>query len=134
MHIAASPKSSFFLPGTAGIQFHAAVSPREGEFVVEKHSPNSFLDTPLLAHLKELEVERLVAAGMMTHMCVDATVRAASDLGFKVWLAQDACASRDLVFEGETIPAVHVHNAFLAALQSTYASVMPTREILEQLS
>ena len=133
MHIAASPQATFFLPDTPGIQIHAAVAPLAGEFVVMKHSPNSFLDTSLLDFLRELEVERLVAAGMMTHMCVDATVRAACDLGFEIWLAQDACASRDLVFQGETIPAACVQNAFLAALQSAYASVMPTSEILEKL-
>jgi nicotinamidase-related amidase len=134
MHIAASPQATFFLPDTAGIQIHAAVAPLEGEFVVLKHSPNSFLNTTLLDHLRELEVERLVAAGMMTHMCVDATVRAASDLGFEVWLAQDACATRDLDFENKTIPASHVQAAFLAALQDAYACVMPTSEILERLS
>ena len=114
--------------------FPGGRKPLEGEFVVVKHSPNGFLETSLLVPLRELEVERLVAAGMMTHMFADATVRAASDPGFEVWLAQDGCASRDLVFEGETIPAACVQKAFLAALQSTFASVMPTSEILERQS
>ena len=114
--------------------FPSGRKPLEGEFVVVKHSPNGFLEISLLDKLRELEVERLVAAGMMTHMCTDATVRAASDLGFEVWLAQDACATRELVFEKITIPASQVQAAFLAALQDAYASVMPTSAVLERLS
>ncbi len=64
------------------------------------------------------KLERVIVAGMMTHMCVDATARAAADLGFQVLVAADACATRALTYGGTTIPAEHVHKAFLAALQS----------------
>ena len=66
----------------------------------------------------------MVITGMMTHMCVDATARAAADLGFKVIVVEDACATRDLNYGETTIPAEHVHKAFLAALKS-YGEVMP---------
>jgi nicotinamidase-related amidase len=69
---------------------------------------------------------------MMTHMCVDATARAAADLGFQVLVAADACATRALTYEGATVPAEHVHKAFLAALKS-YGLVMTAEEILARL-
>ena len=66
---------------------------------------------------------------MMTSMCVDATVRAAADLGFTVTVAHDACATMPLSFGGVDVPAPSVHAAFLAALADGYASVVPTDDL-----
>ncbi len=98
-----------------------------------KHYPNSFRETNLLEMLKAWEVERVVICGMMTHMCVDATARAAADLGFQVIIAEDACATRDLEYDDTTIPADLVHKSFLAALKS-YGKVMKSEEILALLA
>lgn len=70
--------------------------------------PNSFRETPLLEHLRGLDATELVVAGMMTHLCIDTTVRAAFDLGFACRLAGDACATRDLAWDGATVPAAQV--------------------------
>ena len=82
-HVSTRPTATFFLPDTVGVKTHANVQPLEGETVYQKHFPNSFRETPLLAHLQREQIERVVIAGMMTHMCVDATVRAAFDFGFQ---------------------------------------------------
>jgi nicotinamidase-related amidase len=129
-HISTRPGATFFLPDTEGAKIHASILPLPGETVIIKHFPNSFRETGLLEHLKGLGVERLVLCGMMTHMCVDATARAAADLGFQVLLAADACATRSLAFGATKVPAPQVHAAFLAALKS-YGQVLPTDEILE---
>lgn len=52
------------------------------------------------------------------------TVRAVFDFGFTCTVAHDACASRDLAFNGLTIPAAQVHGSFLAALGTVYAQLM----------
>jgi nicotinamidase-related amidase len=132
-HIATRPGASFFLPGTPGVDLHASIQPQAGETIIEKHFPNSFRETSLLAHLQQTGIRRLLICGMMTHMCIDATTRAAADLGFECLLAADACATRDLVFGGERVPAAAVHAAFLAALQGTYAAVKNTDEWIAQL-
>ena len=67
---------------------------------------------------------------MMTHMCVDATVRAAFDYGLGCTVLHDACATRQLSFGGETVPARHVQSAFLAALNGIYANVLSTAEFV----
>ena len=95
--------------------------------------PYRILNPNLLELWKNWEIERVIICGMMTHMCVDATTRAASDLGFQVIVAEDACATRDLTFGNTTIPADHVHKAFLAALKS-YGKVMKSEEILALLA
>lgn len=129
-HLSVRPGATFFLPGTPGAEIYPRVQPRPGEPVIQKHYPNSFRETDLLERLRQASVERLVVCGMMTHMCVDASVRAAADLGFTVWLVQDACATKALAFDDQAVPAAHVHAAFLAALNGTYARVIPAEDVL----
>ena len=133
-HLSSRPGASFFLPGTPGADIHPDVAPLPGETLFQKNFPNSFRSTPLLDHLRGLGIQRLVIAGMMTHMCVDASVRAAYDHGFECWLAQDACATKALSFGWQTVPAAHVQAAFLAALGAAYARLLTVDQILEQLA
>ena|SRR5688572_5242640 len=128
-HLSVRPGATFFLPGTRGAEIHASVQPASGETVIEKNFPNSFRSTSLREVLERQGVKNLVVAGMMTHMCVDASVRHAADLGYKVTLLGDACATRAQSYAGETVPARQVHAAFLAALNGFYAKVMNTHEL-----
>jgi nicotinamidase-related amidase len=70
----------------------------------------------------------------MSHMCIDATTRAAFDLGFNGVVAEDACATMDLVFNNKIILASEVHASFMAALSFPYAKVVPTRDILKDMA
>jgi len=128
-HLSTRQGATFFIPGTAGVEIHERVRPNSGERVIEKNFPNSFRATGLDQVLKAAGVTELVVAGMMTHMCVDASVRQAADLGYKVTLLGDACATRAQSFGGESVPARQVHAAFLAALNGFYAKVIPTHEL-----
>ncbi|MDP4209529.1 MAG: cysteine hydrolase family protein [Bacteroidota bacterium] len=123
-HIANRPGASFFVSGTTGADIHESVKPVNGEPVIVKHFPNSFRDTELLTTLKSLQTSELVICGMMTHMCVDATVRAAKDFGFTCTLIGDACATKDLMVFGKTTLAEDVQTAFLSALSYFYANVI----------
>jgi len=129
-HVSLRPGATFFLPGTGGVKICATLEPLADETVLEKHYPNSFRETLLLEALRKQKVDDLVIAGAMSHMCVDATVRAACDLGFSCTVIEDACATKDLEFRGNPVPAIHVHRAFMAALHGAYAKVMPTQEFL----
>jgi nicotinamidase-related amidase len=133
-HISTRPGATFFLPETPGAEIHPCVAPAKGEAVFTKHFPNSFRDTPLLEHLRANEIGRLTIAGMMTHMCIDTTVRAAFDLGFQCALAHDACATRDLFFGGATIPAAQVHAAYLAGINGLFAKAQSADEICAGLA
>jgi nicotinamidase-related amidase len=97
-----------------------------------KHYPNSFRETELLDYLKKKEISNLVLCGMMTHMCVDATTRAAKDFGFNCTLIGNACATKDLQINGRLIQSSEVHYAFLAALNNTYATVKTTMQYLKE--
>ncbi|MCD6680244.1 MAG: cysteine hydrolase [Burkholderiaceae bacterium] len=132
-HLSVRPGATFFRPGTPGAEIHPSVAPLADETVVLKHYPNAFRETGLLEHLRGKGIERLVIAGMMTHMCIDTTTRAAADLGFECTLVHDACATRALSFGGETIPAASVHNAFVAALNGTFAKVESSDRLIGTL-
>jgi len=131
-HIAARPNSTFFLPATKGSEIQDNVKPKETEKVIVKHFPNSFRETELLEYLKSRNITDLVICGMMTHMCVDATVRAAKDFGFNCTVISDACATRDLTINGETVKAEEVQKSFLAAFNGFYATINLTKQYLEE--
>src|SRR5262249_45851420 len=120
----------FFAPGSDGAQIHPKVQNREGEPVVLKHHVNSFRETDLKAILDRHGVEEVVICGAMSHMCVDAGTRAASDLGYRCVVVHDACATRDQEFGGPLGPGAQVHAAFMAGLKFGYAKAVSTEEYL----
>lgn len=130
-HIASDPAMGFFIPDTEGVEIHETVQPLETETIVIKQFANSFLQTDLAEQLAKHDISKLVVVGMMTHMCIDATVRAAVDLGFETTLIEDACATRDLSYNDKIISAEQVHYSFVSALQGMYADVMSTENYLQ---
>jgi nicotinamidase-related amidase len=108
------------------------VKPIDGEQVFTKTAVNSFVGTPLYDYLRGQQVSKLVICGMQTHMCVEAAVRAGVDYGFNVTLIDDACATKDLKWGDETIPAKMVHLSTLATLKS-YSKILSTEEYLQTI-
>ncbi len=129
-HIATRPDATFFIPDTEGADIHNMIKPLADEKIIVKHYPNSFRETELLEYLKENKVTDLVICGMMSHMCVDATTRAAKDLGFNITLIGDACATKDLEFNGTKALAKDVQTSFLSALNYFYSTVLTTEQYL----
>lgn len=128
-HLAINPNATFFLPDTPGAEHHEIVQPTSGEVVIKKHFPSAFRDTELAQQLAAENLTDLQIVGAMSHMCIDATTRAAFDAGFNCTVVQDACATRDLSFNGRDVTAADVHAAFMAALSSPYANVVNTADI-----
>jgi nicotinamidase-related amidase len=129
-HIFESADAPFFTPGSEGAEIHPEVAPEGDEPLIVKHHPNAFLETPLAEQLRAAAVDDVVICGMMTSMCVDASARAAVDLGFSTSVAADACAAPDLRSGDEVIPGATVHKAFLAALGSLIADVRDTSDLI----
>lgn len=131
-HISTHPNASYFLPCTKGAEFYAHLQPVKSETVIKKHYPNSFKDTGLLNYLIKNQINHLIICGMTTELTVDATVRAAYDLGFACTVIHDACAAQPLEFNHNPISAENVHFAFLAALEPIYANVLSAEEFLQK--
>ncbi len=130
-HINIRDGATFFLPNTKGVQIHEDVKPLENEIIIKKNFPNSFLQTNLESELEKQNIKELVICGMMSHMCVDSTTRAAFDMGYSCTVVHDACTTKDLQFLDEKIKASEVHNSFMAALGSVFAKLVSVEEILK---
>jgi nicotinamidase-related amidase len=129
-HESTESEAPFFVPGTEGAAIHAKVAPKAGEEVILKHHVNSFRETKLKDILDRNGVTAPVFCGAMSHMCVDAAVRAASDFGYACTVIHDACASRDLDFGGKTVKAMDAHAAYMSALGFAYAKLSSTKDYL----
>lgn len=122
-HISTHEGAFFFLPDTEGCEIHESVQPKEDEAVIVKNYPSSFMKTDLLEKLQEVSAEELIICGAMSHMCIDTTVRAAFALGYSSSVIYDACATRNLEFQGRVVAAADVHASFMAALQMIFAKL-----------
>ena len=107
--------------GSWGAEFFAGLGPLPGEFVVKHSRINAFYGSPLEEVLSGLGVRRLIVAGVATNSTVEHSVRHASDLGFDVLVARDACSAAD--------PALHE-----ASLQNMafVADVLTVDEIISR--
>lgn len=123
-HLSEPGEGSFLVAGTEGAELHPSLTPVGDEPIIQKTRPNSFVATGLEATLAERDIDELTVVGMMSSMCVDATVRAALDLGLAVTVVEDGCAAPDLNLGGVEVPGALVHAAFMAALRDAGASVV----------
>ncbi|EEF24335.1 conserved hypothetical protein [Ricinus communis] len=101
------------------------VAPKGNEVVITKHYPNSFFNTELDQVLKSYDVQNIVLAGFMTHMCVNSTAHGGFNLGYRPTVVASATATRALEnSNGNVVPAQQVQDAALAATRDLYAAVV----------
>jgi len=129
-HESASSDAPIFVPGSDGVRIMTAVAPIGDEPVIVKNHVNSFRDTDLKQQLEARGIEDVVVVGAMSHMCVDAVVRASADMGYAVTVLHDACATRDLEFNAVVAPAAQVHAAMMASFEFGYGRVVATNAYL----
>ncbi len=122
-----SPTGKAFNPTLSGFEIVKQLTPRDGETIVDKGLPNAFAGTELAKHLAASGRKNLIVGGFMTHMCVSATVRSATDHGFMSTVAADTVATRDLpdATGGATIGADAINRITLAALSDRFAWIVP---------
>jgi nicotinamidase-related amidase len=123
------PDSLYDIEGESGA-IVPLVAPREGEPVVVKQYPNSFVQTDLDDRLKAVGASNLVLAGFMTHMCVNSTARGAFTLGYAPTVVAAATATRALPGLGsdDTVPAAAMQTASLAGMADLFAVVVPSSQ------
>ncbi|MFC6444398.1 cysteine hydrolase family protein [Shinella zoogloeoides] len=129
-HISKEADSPLFAPNTDGIQPIPVIAPQAGDTVIVKAYPNSFRETALQETLQAEGVSDVVVVGAMSDVCIDATARAAADLGYGLTVVHDACATRDKAFGDSVVPAAQVHATIMSALEFGYGTVTTTAEFL----
>lgn len=132
VHVRHKGPGKAFNPSSSGFEIVAPLTPRAGETIVDKGLPNAFAGTELAKILAAAGRKNLIVGGFMTHMCVSATVRAATDNGYMSTIAADTVATRDLpdALGGETVSADAINRITLAALSDRFAWVVPRASAL----
>lgn len=103
-----------------GSQILDAVAPAPGDIVIEKHRWDAFFNTDLDPILRNLDVTRLIVAGLQTNVCVETTSRTGMMKNFDVAVPEDAVST-----DGEAL-----HRNGLDSLRVLYVEVAPWRELL----
>jgi nicotinamidase-related amidase len=86
-------KSRQLVTGTPGAQIHRKARPRRDELVINKTCVDPFLATNLSQVLHNFDANTLIIVGLWTNYVVEATARHASDIGYRVYVVREACAS-----------------------------------------
>lgn len=100
------------------------LTPLSDEAVIEKALPNAFAGTGLADMIADTGCKDVIIVGFMTHMCVSSTARAALDLGLRVTIDAQACATRDLPDgRGGRIDAATLNEVALVELSDRFAVI-----------
>jgi nicotinamidase-related amidase len=83
-----------------------ALAPAAGEPSLRKTTYDAFLGTGLEELLRDRGVSQVVVTGVLTHMCVETTARAAFCRGFEVYVPVDATASSSEVRHVSSLEAM----------------------------
>ena len=111
--------------GTPEWEIADEIAPRAGEPIVEKHFRNAFRETNLSDVLSALDADHLVAGGMQTDYCVDATIREAEQRGYRVTLIEDGSATYAAGGLTEQQIRDHVHRI----ARGSVAEIVPAAEL-----
>ena len=115
--------SAILPPDDPAMDIIAALSPAAGEPVLKKTSMDAFLTTDLEARLRAADIQSVVACGVYGDACVESTARSAAELGYRVFVAEDACASWEPAFLEQRLQILARH----------FARVAPSAHIIDLL-
>ena len=82
-------------PGSNESRFLPAVEPEPGEIVISKTCSGAFTSTALDPVLRNMGIRHLWICGFMTDECIEASTRAALDLGYLARVVGDATTTYD---------------------------------------
>src|SRR5690242_3258704 len=131
-HDSTEPQSPY-RPGTPGHVFKPEAMPLPDETVVGKSANSAFIGTDLEERLAGATT--LVICGVLTHNSLEATVRHAGNLGYRVFVPADCCWSVDVHdLTGRVWPAEDVHQLSLAVMQDEYARITNSMALLDAVA
>ena len=129
-HNSLEPHSTY-RPDQKGNAFKPEARPLEGETIINKSTNSAFVGTNFQEILRSKNHLQLVIAGVITNNSVETTVRHGGNLGFQVFLVEDACftfGKKD--WNGTHRSAEDVHAMTLSNLHEEYCAVITTDDAL----
>lgn len=132
-HNSTEPASTL-RPDRPGNAFKPGFEPAAREALIEKTVNAAFIGTSLEADLRARGLGQIVLFGITTDMCVSTTARVGANLGFHVVVVGDACHTFDQrAPDGDNLPAELLHRAHLTTLNTEFARVANTDEVIAAL-
>ena len=132
-HCSSNP-NSLLAEGNKGNEIKDIVQPLPGEPLIKKNVNSAFIGTDLKDQLDRVAISKLIIAGLTTDHCVSTSVRMAGNLGFDTYVVGDATATFDKIgVDGIRYTAETLHQANLASLNGEFATVVNTKEVIENL-
>lgn len=129
-HDSQEPDSPLKLSLPTGAQLDG-LDIQSGDIVVHKDVNSGFIGTNLEIKLRRAGIRRLVVAGYFTNFCVETTVRMAGNMGYDVYLVQDACATCNRVDrKGVDHDPELVHDIAVAAMHGEFCTAISTADAL----
>lgn len=107
--------------GCEGTCFDERIIPSLTESVFIKHRVSAFSSYEFSNYLKDNKIKTLILAGLSTSGVILSTVRQASDLDYRIIVAEDACGDRD----------EHVHRFLMKDILPMQAEVLDTETIIK---
>lgn len=127
-HREENPASGFH-PAAAGYPPMPCAEAEGSEPIFEKRTSSAFASTDLEAWLRAAGCTDLVVVGAVAGFCVNSTVRAAADLGFRVTVVPDAVLGFGLPDAGQSARAIF--DVTMALLATDFAAMAQSAEVLE---
>lgn len=112
--------------GSTDWQIIDELAPLKGDLIIHKSSPDVFLDTGLDEHLKEMNINSLIVAGIQTADCIDTTCRVAFRLGYKVTLIKDGHTT----FDSQHLKAPEIINHHNQIIENWFGEVVKAADLV----
>jgi len=103
-----------------GFAYHPELAPQASDPLVVKRYCSGFQETDLQALLAQAGVRELAICGMQTEYCVDTTLRAAFERGYRVTLVADGHST----FDTAELPARDIIRHHNRTLQGSFATLV----------
>ncbi|MCF6137829.1 cysteine hydrolase family protein [Pseudalkalibacillus berkeleyi] len=127
--------SSVFYENGEGFAIKEIVAPLDNEKIITKTVISAFIGTDLNDYLKNIGTSHVVVTGLTTPHCVSTTTRMSGNLGYDTYLLSDATAAFELNdHNGNKVDAETVHHISLATLHDEFATVLTTKQYLENFT
>ncbi|WP_313618319.1 isochorismatase family protein [Agrobacterium sp.] len=126
-HAENNPASSFH-PDAPGYQPMPCAEEAGAEPIFVKNTSSGFASTDLAEYLRSNGIEDLVVTGAVAGFCVNSTVRAGADIGFRMTVVRDAVLGFDL--PSANLSAQTIFDVTMAHLEADFARVVDTKTLL----
>lgn len=123
----AGPFGRVLVRGERGHELIRQLSPEAGELVIDKPGKGAFYATELEAELAARGITTLLVCGVTTEVCVQSTVREATDRGIACVLIEDACGSYHPDLHAATLEMIRAQHGIFGVTTTT-------RQLLAALS